>query len=77
VFSSPRPDQTEGLFAVRPDGTHLQNLQIYAEHVGWNPTRTEILLDRNKIGGPQKWNWDIWRVDAHFNNLVQLTEAPG
>jgi len=77
VFSSPRPDGTEGLFAVRPDGTHLQNLQIYAEHVGWNPTATEILLDRNKIGGPQKWNWDIWRVDAHFNNLVQLTEAPG
>ena len=77
VFSSPRPDQTEGLFAVRPDGTHLQNLQIYAEHVGWNPTATESLLDRNKIGGPQKWNWDIWRVDAHFNNLVQLTDAPG
>jgi len=77
VFSSPRPDQTEGLFAVRPDGTHLQNLQIYAEHVGWNPTATESLLDRNKIGGPQKWNWDIWRADAHFNNLVQLTDAPG
>src|SRR5215218_4759221 len=22
-------------------------------------------------------NWDIWRADAHFNNLVQLTDAPG
>jgi hypothetical protein len=75
VFSSPRPDGTEGLFAVRPDGTHLQNLQIYAEHVGWNPSGTEVLLDRNKIGGAQ--NWDIWRVDAHFDNLVQLTDAPG
>jgi dipeptidyl aminopeptidase/acylaminoacyl peptidase len=25
----------------------------------------------------QKWNWDIWRADAHFNNLVQLTDTPG
>lgn len=75
VFSSPRPDETEGLFAVRPDGTHLQNLQIYAEHIGWNPTGTEVLLDRNRLGGGQ--NWDIWRVDAHFGNLVQLTFAPG
>jgi Tol biopolymer transport system component len=75
VFSSPRPDETEGLFAVRPDGTHLQNLQIYAEHIGWNPTGTEVLLDRNRIGGGQ--NWDIWRVDAHFGNLIQLTYAPG
>jgi Tol biopolymer transport system component len=75
VFSSPRPDGTEGLFAVRPDGTHLQNLQIYAEGVGWNPTGTEVLLNRNNLGGAQ--NWDIWRVDAHFGNLVQLTDAPG
>ena len=75
VFSSPRQDGTEGLFAVQPVGTHLQDLQIYAEHIGWNPTATEVLLDRNKLGGGQ--NWDIWRVDARFGNLVQLTDAPG
>jgi Tol biopolymer transport system component len=65
----------EGLFAVQPDGSHLQDLQIYAEHIGWNPTGTEVVLDRNKLGGGQ--NWDIWRVDARFANLVQLTDAPG
>jgi Tol biopolymer transport system component len=75
VFSGPRQDGTEGLLAVQPDGSHLQDLQIYAEHIGWNPTGTEVLLDRNKLSGGQ--NWDIWRVDARFANLVQLTDAPG
>ncbi len=74
MFSSPRPDGTEGLFTVRPDGGELRDLSTYGEHVGWSPDGHELLIDRNV--GPRQ-NWEIWRAGADLSNLTQLTHAPG
>src|SRR3954447_7439858 len=76
VFSSPGRDGSEGLYTVRPDGTGLQDLRTYAEHVAWSPSGTRTLLDRNDgIGSRQDWN--IWRATATFGDLRQLTTAAG
>ncbi|HWH99767.1 MAG TPA: hypothetical protein VNT27_05505 [Propionibacteriaceae bacterium] len=76
VFSSPRPDRSEGLFSVRPDGSGLRDLEIYAEHVTWSPDGTETLVDRNDtVGSGQDWN--IWRATDTFTGLTRLTSTAG
>ncbi len=75
MFSSPRPDGSEGLFSVHPDGTGLRDLATYGEHVAWSPDGTQLLVDRKAPGQPQ--NWDIWRSAADLHDLRQLTMEPG
>jgi Tol biopolymer transport system component len=76
VFSSPRPDGSEGLFSVRPDGSGLRDLRTYAEHVTWSLDGTETLVDRNDtVGRGQDWN--IWRASGRFTDLTRLTTTPG
>jgi Tol biopolymer transport system component len=76
VFSSPRPDGSEGLFSVKPDGSGLRDLRIYAEHVTWSPDGTETLVDRNDgVGTGQDWN--IWRATAKLTAPTRLTTASG
>ena len=77
VFSSPRPDGTEG--AVRSparrhppaEPANLCRARRLESHRNRGPARPK------QDWRTKKWNWDIWRVDAHINNLVQLTDAPG
>jgi Tol biopolymer transport system component len=76
VFSSPRPYGSEGLFSVRPDGSGLQDLRIYAEHVSWSPHGTETLLDRND-GIDTGQDWNVWRATGTFTALTRLTTAAG
>jgi Tol biopolymer transport system component len=76
VFSSPRPDGSEGLYAVRPDGSGLRDLRTYAEHVTWSPDDTATLLDRND-GSRGQQDWNIWRATATFEHPHRLTSAVG
>lgn len=76
VFSGPRSGASEGLFAVRPDGSGLRDLEFYAEHVEWSPDGIKLLLDRNSGSGAQQ-NWDIWRATARLTDLTRLTDALG
>jgi hypothetical protein len=78
VFSSPRPDGSEGLFSVGPDGSGLRDLQIYGEHVTWSPDGTETLVDRNdSYGQRQGQDWNIWRGTKTFTSLTRLTTTAG
>ncbi|MGI8663556.1 MAG: TolB family protein [Acidimicrobiales bacterium] len=76
IFSSPRFDGSEGLFAVHPDGSALTDLAVYGEHVGWSPDGRALLIDRN-TGNPGHQNWEIWTATSALTGLNQLTDAVG
>lgn len=75
VFNSDRDGLPMGGFLVTPDGSNLRRIstRAYVEYPAWSPHGRRIAF----MGGDSSAEYDIWTVDLHGTNLVQLTDSPG
>jgi Tol biopolymer transport system component len=75
ALSTVRPDQTETIVTMNPDGTHVHDTGLPGgECSEWSPDSSKIAYCQHPSGGGL---FDVWVMDVDGGHRHQLTDAIG